>query len=162
MTCRECELLLAGEIRNGAVEEHLRACPDCCAIAAELRENAVALSAMREEEIALERGLKSPLQAKARSTSNIWIGAAAAAVLVLAFGLSRRPAPIAPPQVARQVVPETPPPLPPLPAKSAWPVRKKPPVPVETAQAEPLLVKMLTPDPDVVIYWLVEPKERSE
>ena len=162
MICRECELLLAGEIRNTAVEEHLGACPDCRALAGELRENAVALSAMREEELVVERGLKPPLQAKARSTWPIWIGAAVAALLLLAFGLSRKPAPIAPPQVARQLVPETPQPLPPPPAKAIQPARQRPRVPVQTARAEPLMVKMLTPDPDVVIYWLVEPKERSE
>jgi hypothetical protein len=27
---------------------------------------------------------------------------------------------------------------------------------------EAMLVKMLTPDPDVVIYWIVEPKEKAE
>ena len=161
MICRECELLLAGEIRDATVEEHLRGCPDCRALAGELRENEVALSAMREEELVVEQALACNGGFSPRRY--LWIGAAAAALLLLAFGLSRKPAPIVPPQqMARRPVPETPQPLPPLPAKADRRVHNRPRVPIETAQAEPLLVKMLTPDPDVVIYWLVDPKEKSE
>ena len=94
MICRECELLLAGEIRSAAVEEHLRACPDCRALAGELQENAAALSAMREEEFVVEQALACNGGFSPRRY--LWIGAAAAALLLLAFGLSRKPAPIAP------------------------------------------------------------------
>jgi len=161
MICRECELLLAGEIRSAAVEDHLRACRDCRALAGELRENAVALSAMREEELVVEQALACNGRFSPRRY--LWISAAAtAAVLLLLFGLPRKPPPIVPSEVVRQFVPEQPQPLPPLPAKAVRPARKRPRVPVETSQAEPLLVKMLTPDPDVVIYWLVGPKEKSE
>ena len=155
MTCRECELLVAGEVRNEAVESHLSGCAECRALAEELRENAVAFGAMAEEELVL--GLKAPLQAKARATRSLWIGAAAAALLLLApQQVSRQRAPEAPPPAAPPLVP------PPLVAKARKPFRKRPRVPTETARAEPLMVKMLTPDPEVVIYWLVEPKERSE
>lgn len=39
----------------------------------------------------------------------------------------------------------------------AAPVR----TPVPQHSAEPLKVKLLTPDPDVVIYWLIDPKENQ-
>ena len=32
---------------------------------------------------------------------------------------------------------------------------------VPVANTEPLKVKMLTPDPDIVIYWLIDSKERD-
>ena len=46
--------------------------------------------------------------------------------------------------------------LPPAPAPKL-PVRRKPEPARRSAPLEqPLLVKMLTPDPDVVVYWLVD------
>ena len=37
--------------------------------------------------------------------------------------------------------------------------RTAPPVPVTPKRPEPSKIKMLTPDPDVVIYWLIDAKE---
>ena len=50
MTCRDCELLLAEGVVAPEIDGHVGTCPECQALAAELRENAVALKAMREEE----------------------------------------------------------------------------------------------------------------
>jgi hypothetical protein len=49
MTCREFELRLAEGEFGAAVEDHLLECAECRALAVELRENAIALAAMREE-----------------------------------------------------------------------------------------------------------------
>jgi len=69
--------------------------------------------------------------------------------------------------IAAHVTHPAPPPAPPprlQPAKrSVHPARRRvaPPKPAPEPQ-EPLLVKLETPDPDVVIYWIVEPKGDSE
>lgn len=158
MTCHECELLLAD---GRAPEEHLRVCPDCRAFAAELRENAAAFSAMRDESVGQVANLRR-LAKPARTP--IWIAAAAAAVLVLGFAALRPHKPaqvIAPsPQVIASLplaVPEISAPVPVQIQKPRRRVPERVPEPQET-----MLVKMLTPDPEVVIYWIVEPKEKSE
>ena len=165
MTCRECELLLGDTPYGAAVEQHLDTCPDCRALARDLRENAVALSAMGAEEYVLEHAPVRPPR------PGVWIGAAAAAVVLLLALPSlwpRKSAPVAAP----------PPPLPQVAASlaqvpvltAAAPVlalarprktRPRKPEPVPEPE-ETMLVKMLTPDPDVVIYWIVEPKEKAE
>jgi hypothetical protein len=160
MTCHECELLLAD---GRAPEEHLRVCPDCRAFAAELRDNAAALISMRDEPL-VEQALACNGGFSRRSRTPIWIAAAAAALLVLGFAALRPHKPaqvIAPsPQVIASLplaVPEISAPVPVQIQKLRRRVPERVPEPQET-----MLVKMLTPDPDVVIYWLVEPKEKSE
>jgi hypothetical protein len=94
--------------------------------------------------------------------------AAAAAVVILACGLwawrISRVEP-APPAVARVLTPappalEAPTPITALPVRHpARRVRPRPaPEPKREEPVEPLLVKLETPDPDVVIYWIVEGK----
>jgi hypothetical protein len=94
--------------------------------------------------------------------------AAAAAVVILACGLwAWRGARVdtAQPLVARVNVPAPPPVEAPQPVASV-PVHHHPkhlrlrpaPEPKKEESAEPLLVKLETPDPDVVIYWIVEGK----
>ncbi|HEY6340988.1 MAG TPA: hypothetical protein VIY49_05815 [Bryobacteraceae bacterium] len=142
------------------IEAHLRMCPDCRALAGELRENAVALSAMHDEELPVVE-LASACNG---GFSRRWAAVAAAAALTLlaiALPWHRKAAVIVPPSAP--VVAAAPAPSPEIVA--AAPIRKprrkvarpKPPQPEET-----LVVRMLTPDPDIVIYWIVEPKEKSE
>jgi hypothetical protein len=134
------------------------------ALAEEIRENAIALRAMRDEElppvcgVGLSRGAGFSL----RRTS-VRLGIAAAALALLAIGLPwhRKAAVVAPPSAP--LVAAAPAPVPQ--SVAVAPIRKprrkvvkpKPEQPEET-----LMVKMLTPDPDIVIYWIVEPKEKSE
>jgi len=97
--------------------------------------------------------------------------AAAAAVTVVAFGLwAWRTAQVEPmPVVARAVAPQ------PIVTETAPPPRllrvhhraHRPKLrleeqPKQEEPAETLLVKLETPDPDVVIYWIVEGKGDSE
>jgi hypothetical protein len=132
---------------------------------------------------AWRKGLMDRVEARGARRRFAWGGAfaAAAAAVVLVFGLSqvapRRVPPPAPPVVARTIPP--PPealmnvPLPPgmsrgmprggqtrsLPRRH---VRSRPPEPQSelqpTINGEPLLVKLETSDPNVIIYWIVEKK----
>jgi hypothetical protein len=129
MTCSECEARLAEGKIDGLAEEHLRACAACRALREELRENALALGALRDEMI--------PKPARGFP----WMSAVAAgvvlAIAIPAVWLATRP-------------------IPPAPVKATTPAEV---TVTASVKAEPLTVKMLTPDPDVVIYWLIDSKE---
>ncbi|HVO98095.1 MAG TPA: hypothetical protein VMT15_08505 [Bryobacteraceae bacterium] len=150
MTCQECELLL-GNGENAS--EHLASCADCRGLEEELRLNGVALREMRVRPVRWH-----------------WAVAAAAAV-VMAIGVWSMAPGVKPASVAekgdRPLGPLPPPrgsvmdlrsgqsgqsPFPGRPVKA----RRK------TGASEPLKVKMLTSDPDVVIYWIVDRKEGTE
>jgi hypothetical protein len=124
MRCQDCEIFLAEGEMSAAVQEHLRGCPECRALDQDLRANALALDALRNEELP-KVAVKIPRQRRAFP----WVAAAAAAaVFVLAFFAPRTPPPVRP--AVSRVANEPAPP--------------------------PLKIKMLTPDPNVVIYWLIE------
>lgn len=133
MSCTECEKLLAlGEI-GLAVEDHLRACPRCREFGQQLKANEMALRELRDEVLPAVRPAEIPRRRWG------WIPAMAAALVI---GLVL-------PQMGRfKPLPE---PTPALVTMLTAPPSPQP--------QEPLKIKMLTPDPDVVIYWLIEPKE---
>jgi hypothetical protein len=106
---------------------------------------------LREEEVddAVLAAVRRRVMAEVGRRRPFWLWgyalAAGLAVVVLAIGLWPRPA-VPPPPVApvlRLPAPEV--------AKSPLP----PPAP---RPSEPLLVKMFTDDPDVVIYWIIDRK----
>ena len=144
MNCRECELLLASEDPRAA-GEHLAVCESCRGFAEDLRANAEALRSFSADP--LPRLRTTP----AKPALARW---AIAAVAVVALGLGLRA------WVRPALVLE----LPPVRVAAApsiaqsrriLPARHR-------KHAKPpatLTVKMLTPDPDVVIYWIVETKE---
>jgi hypothetical protein len=150
MTCPECEVRLAGGEMDGSVETHLRACPACQALSDELRQNALALGAFRDEELGPRPVRKFPGRKfpgrkfpdrKFPDRKFPWMSAVAAA-LTLALvipGIWRATRPVAP-----------------EPVKATTPAEV---TVTASLKAEPLKVKMLTPDPDVVIYWLIDSKE---
>jgi len=150
MTCSECQVqIFDSELDRDAVV-HLTGCDDCRGLDREVRLNASALAAMREDVMPVRIRRRWP-----------WL-VAVAAVLIAGIGLSYRSAPVvAPPQVAAIQLPSAAPVLPqPVIAKPV-PVRRL--RPVKPAQpAEPLLVKFLTDDPDVVIYWLIDPVQGEQ
>lgn len=141
MTCQECEFKLGmGE----DVREHLAVCAECRLLAREMRLNAVALRGMR-----------------VRSRSSwVWVWAAAAAVVVMAIGLGVRKekkageSPALPIERAAVVEDFTAGHGPAPQVKKKHRAGRRP--------EQPLKVKMLTSDPDVVIYWIVSRKEGSE
>jgi hypothetical protein len=153
MTCQDCELFLAQSETSAVIEEHLRECAECRSLYEDLRANALALDALRSEELPRLR-VKTPR----RRMAYPWVAAVAAALFALALLVPRtrmlRPA-AAPPvsqavsNVAAQPAPAQPPPQ--LRATAKAETARLP-----RQRLEPLKIKMLTSDPDVVIYWLIE------
>jgi hypothetical protein len=149
MKCEECELLLAGGEAEASVEDHLRGCAECRRLRDELRENALALSSLRDDE------LPRVTTPKRRPVLR-WIAAAAAAAVLLALiahqTSQRRPVvetTLRPRQVTAPVTVTAEPAIKPAERRKRKPTRGAQP-------QQPLLVKMLTPDPDVVVYWIVD------
>jgi hypothetical protein len=150
MTCQECELWLAGGEMDISVEDHLRGCAGCRTLQEDLRTNALALRSFRDDEFP---AVKTP---ERRRAAVPWMSAAAAAALLvlIAHQVSQwRPIveTLPRPHVVTDPVTVTAGPAvaPKLPVR-----RKQEPPPQDTPSEEPLLVKMVTPDPDVVVYWL--------
>ena len=85
MTCQECELWLADGAEEASTADHLRGCAECRALQAELRANAMALSALRDDEL-------PRVKTSVRRPAHAWIAAAAAGIL-LALILHRSPHP---------------------------------------------------------------------
>jgi hypothetical protein len=152
MTCQDCELFLAQGGPSAAVEEHLRGCTTCRALHEDLLANALVLGSLRNEELP-RLGVKVPRRKHGYPSWHLYPWAAAAAMFALALLVPRTPPAKS---VAPQVVdePAQPPPLPiPQQARETAKVES---VRVRPRKIEPLKIKMLTPDPDVVIYWLIE------
>ena len=164
MTCQECQIELFEDTPGRDAVVHLTECDDCRTLAREIRLNAEALSSLQGEELAAR-----PFIYPRRSYRPLWALAAAAA-LVLGIGLPRlfdREVPaipeVTPPVIQAKV--ELPAPAPEITKRTQAPVRRpkarpqpETVLPVEEP-AQQLLVKMLTPDPDVVIYLVIDPEK---
>jgi hypothetical protein len=161
MTCNECQLqIFDGDLDRDAVV-HLTECEDCRELDREVRLNGAALAELRDE----------PLPAARPSRKwQPWVAAAIAAAAALAMVLSApwdfpRPPVIGvdPPVVAQ----DKPLPAPEIRILNVRPVVKpKPqpkrelrPQPKAAVPEEPMLVKFLTDDPEVVVYWIVDPNQ---
>lgn len=143
MTCQECELLLG----NGEdAREHLASCAECRGLAQELRLNAVALREMQARP-ALNWALATA--AAVMMAIGVWRMAPAPKAVLVAEKAGR---PLGALPAPRSVVPDL------RPAQRSRPVKAL----RRAVAAEPLKVKMLTSDPDVVIYWIVDRKEGTE
>ena len=156
MTCQECGLLIAQNEIDPEVDGHLAGCPGCRSLADEVQANAHAMRAMGEEIIPV-----APVRLRPSQPWWKWTSAAAAVIITLgaAWWASR---PAKPPHIVSidvkvaGVVPKAEVPY----VKAEIPETLPPTIirPVPVASTEPLKVKMLTPDPDVVIYWLIDSK----
>ncbi len=146
MTCSECQVqIFDGQLDRDAVV-HLTACDDCHELDREVRLNASALASMREDVLPVRRARRWP-----------WMVAVAAAALMLVWSNTK---PVVVPQPVAVVQPEPvaaalPVPVKPVRVRRARPANPAPP-------AEPLLVKFFSDDPDVVIYWLVDPVQGEQ
>lgn len=145
MTCSQCELRLAeGGALDSATLEHLRECPECRAMQQDLAENALALSALREVTI--------PVRAKRSFPWLSFAAAAAIAAIVLVQAWQFKSAPPKPLRLQAE-----------RPEEITVAIKAPPPAILTQARQakakEPLKIKMLTDDPDVVIYWLVDSQE---
>jgi hypothetical protein len=163
MNCRECELLVASGDFDAAAAEHLQECVECRVLADELHQNAAAFAAMREADMPVMK----PVVPRPK-TAVAWVAAAAAAVIavVVASAVWMRGTE---PANSRAWVQMPAAPTIELPApQTQSTTTERPPHPKALAHKqappaeEPLMVKMLTGDPDVVIYWFGDGKEKTE
>jgi hypothetical protein len=147
MTCQECELALASEEN---CDGHLAECAACREFALELRANSDAMRALGVETMPVVRPrlVRWPGVVAAA-------GVAVAAMIAVVVMMPRKPVPIT---IAKSVVEpvvsmaqET------VPVKRH--VRKRI---VKNGEPQLLQVKMLTDDPNVVIYWQIESKKGTE
>ncbi len=175
MSCHKYQkmtaLHVAGDLPEAKVprlEEHLGGCPACRSLAEELRASQSALEALRGEpveEAALEQVRQRVLARIATEGQPArrlgWAYALAAGLAVVAVGalwnVAYRPAPHAP-QPAVAVVPRQAGPAPAESDKTGVLPHRAPRVKRPAPAAEPLLVKLITDDPEVIIYWLIEKK----
>jgi hypothetical protein len=169
MNCSDWEQEIAGESDSVALEEHLRGCGHCREFADELERNRAALQAVEIHPAAFDavrlRVLSEIGAKKRRGAWWAWPAVAAAAcvaVLCVSVFLQswKNPAPPKPLVAAKN------------PPKIEWtpaPVHHRVPHkfgPVSASAGpahnpEPLVVKMLTNDPNVIIIWLVDQKGDS-
>ena len=169
MSCVKFESLIALYVENDLaeseqrlVEVHLETCHSCREFAADIRESQTALKELRMdfvEESALQEvraEVLFHLSAPRKTVTWPWYAIAAMLLIGLCAGWLWRSQTAAPPDVQPRAAVIAPP-------HTILPVRQRPHTRVvrhrqpdaPTFQSEPLVVKMITDDPQVVIYWLV-------
>jgi hypothetical protein len=151
MTCQDCELRLAQAEMDVAVEEHMRECVACRTLCQDLAANASALEALRSDELPWIGVKRIAVKTPRRGNVYPWVAAAAAALFALALLVPHTapPKPVALPVDSHAATEPSQPTHSPEAAK-VEPVKLRP------QKFEALKIKMLTSDPDVVIYWLIE------
>jgi len=170
MSCAKFESLIAlyvesdlAERERRLVEAHLERCHGCREFAADIRESQTALKELRMdfvEESALQEVRAEVLfhLSTPRKTA-AWPKYAMAAMLLAGLwaGWLWRTRTAVLPEVQPRAAMIAPPPLVAVSAQRGHTARvlKHHRQPAPTFQSEPLVVKMITDDPQVVIYWLV-------
>jgi anti-sigma factor RsiW len=167
MDCREVEIRLVHALDGEnalAVDEHLERCESCRDFYAELLADRDALQSLASADVSdelvqqLQRRVMQQIPRKRRGLWWLPVGAVAAAVL-LTVTLWPRETVVAPPSVIAASV---------KPPEIAWQkskpqsAHKSKPVIRERRREQPLWVKLETPDPNVIIYWMVESKGEME
>ena len=176
MRCPKFELLIALYVENDlaqaearALESHLAECDGCREFAAQMRESQAVLKALRTEfvddAVLLQVRTEVLSAASHRQRVVAWprYAIAAGLVLTLLAGWMWQMRPMARLESRPIVANVSTPPLPvTVPAPQARTrtrlprVRRDRPQPAPVFKSEPLVVKMITDDPQVVIYWLVD------
>jgi hypothetical protein len=159
MKCSECEAqIFDGELDQDAVA-HLTTCEACRELDREVRLNTEALAAMRDDVLPVRKARRWPWVAA--------VAAAAVAAIGLSFWMTPYVGPIRHPDIVADL---TPAPVIAVPAAPEIPAVILPPPPaarVRRVQAtkpveQPLLVNLISDDPDVVIYWLIDPVQGEQ
>jgi hypothetical protein len=161
MNCRDAEPLIALYVEgDGAEPEHLAVCPLCRQFAGELRASQAALKDLREE--AIDPALLDAVRARVLSRIAAprrapwwWLAAPAAACALVLLAVTLGPVPdIAPPPRAAVRIPAAP-----EAPQIVW-AKPRPRAEYASVPKQALLIKILTDDPNVVIYCIVDsPKE---
>jgi anti-sigma factor RsiW len=147
---------------------HLEACAECRALLDDLRAGQTLLSDLGDEplEDAMAANVRRRVLARlpveqAATAHSYWRWALAAAVLLAAIltlpWRMEKQAPLARVEHAPPRVPEAPPAIVNVPRPVARRHHRAKPQP-----GEPLLVQLVTDDPNIVIYWLVDPKPQGD
>jgi len=154
MTCQDCELALGDDQMTAAVAGHLRACPACSQLFEDLRANAEVFQSMSTEQM-------PPLNARVRVGRPVLpaaIGAfalAAAAAFAMVFVAPTHEEKLPPVHYALAPMKFEMPPM-----RAATPphraVARKP-----APATQPLMMKILTDDPNVVIYWQMDAEQEG-
>jgi len=175
MNCLDWEQEIAGESESVALVEHLRVCGQCREFADELERNRAALQAVAIHPAAFDAvRLRVSDEIRAKKRRGAWWAwsavAAAACVAVLCASIVlqnwKKPAPPTPVIAAKDPpkIEWTPAPMQPVARAHQRVPHKFGPVTASAGPAhkpEPLVVKMLTNDPNVIIIWLVDQKGDS-
>jgi len=166
MNCAKFEPLIALYVESDLpagdarlVEAHLETCQDCREFASEMRDSQAALKELRMdfvEESALQEvraEVLNRLSAPRRTAA--WPKYAVAAMVLAGLwaGWLWRAQPVAPLAVQPRAAVIAPPPV--IPRVRPVRVSKHRARAVPAFKSEPMLVKIVTDDPQVVIYWLV-------
>jgi anti-sigma factor RsiW len=160
MTCPEWELEIAGESERPELATHLAACEHCRAFAREIDEDRAALASLAPPAAALRDvrvRVMSQLQARRRRTAYLWWATAAACLAALFLGLQVRPR--APESLAIVIAAPKAPQI--ALARASRPHRTRARAALARSAPQPIVIKMLTDDPNVVIIWLVDKKGDS-
>ena len=163
MTCPEWELEIAGESERPELVAHLAGCEHCSAFAREIEQDRATLASLAPPTAALGQvrvRVMSELHSRRRRSAYLWWAAAAACLGALSFGLLLRPS--APENLGVVIA------APKAPDSALAPVRIAPHPHRPRAGAalarsapQPIIIKMLTDDPNIVIIWLVDQKGDS-
>ncbi|HWQ54440.1 MAG TPA: zf-HC2 domain-containing protein [Bryobacteraceae bacterium] len=178
MSCARWEeriaLAVEGDLparESAGLEAHLAGCPGCREFRAELLESQAVLKELRSGDVAapvldrirgrvMARVAEQPARA-AFPWRWMWVPVCAAALTVVLLRPQEVPE-VPPPPVPVAAIPSAP-----APAPIRWPrpavVRAAAVRHQERAEPlPPLLVRFETDDPNVVIYWIVEGKEKGD
>jgi len=153
--------------RLGRTIAHLEACAECRALLDDLRAGQTLLSELEDEAIedAMAANVRRRVLARlpvvqAGTAHSYWRWALAAAVLLAAIltlpWQTEKQAPRARVEAPSRV-PQAPPAIVNVPRPVARRHHRAKPQP-----GEPLLVQLVTDDPNIVIYWLVDPKPQGD
>ena len=137
---------------------HVADCEACRGFAEEIRHNLAALREFHAEPpapadyAAVRARVLAELPGPRRSWRWVWLAPVLAAAIAIAFFVTT-PQPVEPPHVAvaRSPAPPIEIAAPPAPPRRVLRAHRKP---KPRRPAEPLVVKLITDDPNVVIYWI--------
>ena len=159
MNCRQFEPLIAlyaGHDLDDTtqVESHLAQCSECRELLEDLQASQSALKEWGADPVdaAFLASVRTDVLARIENRRKpfwpwvaVFATVAAAVIVFVATPPDPVPPPPPPPQVVAQMIPQ-------IETRARAPRRKR----VVRRKAEPLVVKMLTDDPDIIVIWLVD------